>query len=419
MKANRRTFIKGAGAMLAFPTIIPSRVLGDNAPSKQITLGFIGMGGQGIGVNLKMFLREKDARVLAVCDAYKSRAVKAAALVGNDCKIHQDFRKVIDDETIDAVVISAPDHWHVPMSMMALKAGKDVFCEKPTYCIDEGLELVEEVRKREAVFQAGIEDRSLIHYHKMIEWVKNGAIGTLRRVEVTLRNGQDRAKESPVAPPGDLDWNLWLGPAPFHDFTANRTGPQHWRFISDYANGSITDWGAHLVDTAQRGADARGVCPVEVSGVGVIPEGRMSDVPLKYDLNYRYGNGVEMNVKAGGTSIKFEGDKGWIRRQKWGGGLDASDPAILQTKYAPGESRMGPRPPREQRDFLDGVKSRQPTAYTAQALHEISTTLHMGVLSVRLGRTLKYDSGKNNFIKDDEANALRKRPKPRDWEAGS
>ena len=198
MKKSRRAFLKegclAAGAAVAFPTILPSSVLGENAPSKRITLGFIGMGAQGTQVNLKMFLNEADAQVLAVCDAYKSRADTAADMVNKrygttDCKVYQDFRKIIEDPSIDAVVVSTPDHWHVPMSMMALQAGKDVFCEKPTHSIHEGAELVREVEKRGAVFQAGIEDRSIIHFHKMVEWARNGALGTLARVDVTLPKG--------------------------------------------------------------------------------------------------------------------------------------------------------------------------------------------------------------------------------------
>ena len=425
MECNRRNFIKSmglaAGAGLSFPSIVPSKVLGEKAPSKRITLGFIGVGAQGVGVNLKNFLPMQDAQVLAVCDAYKSRAQAAAEMVNqhygtNDCKVHQDFRRIMEDRSIDAVVISTPDHWHVPMSMMAFKAGKDVFCEKPTYCINEGRELVREAGRRQATFQAGVEDRSLIHYHKMVEWVKNGAIGKLQRVEVTLKSGKDNPAEAPVTPPADLVWNLWLGPAPYHEFTPNRTGMWHWRYIRDYAKGHILDWGAHLVDTAQLGVNAPDVCPVEVEGSGMIPVGRMSDVPVAFDLNYRYSNGVEMHVKDGGTGIKFIGETGWVCREKWGGGLTASDPMILRTRYTPETTTHWPLPPREQRNFLDCVKSRKPATYTALALHQMSTTLHMGDAAIVLGRKLTWDPAKEQFIGDDEANRMCERPVARDWE---
>lgn len=425
-QSSRRSFLKvsaAASAAIGFPTIIPSSVLGKNAPSKRITLGFIGVGSQGVVMNLRNFLPQNDAHVLAVCDAYMGRAKKAAGIVNRqyknqDCKMHQDFRKIIEDDSIDAVAISTPDHWHVPMSMMAMDAGKDVFCEKPTLNIAEGRELVKKAKKRDKVFQAGIEDRSLIHYHKMVEWTKNGALGKLERIDVTLPSGHDRAKEEPIKPPDDLDWNLWLGPAPFAEYTRHRTAGMHWRFISDYAKGHILDWGAHLVDTAQLAADSPGVCPVEVEGTGVIPVDRMTDVPVKFDLNYLYKNGVVLNVKDGGTGIKIIGSKGWVSRPKWGSGFEASDDAILHTKYTPETTKHWALPPREHRNFLDCVKSRKPTTYTALALHEMSTTLHMGVLAVKLGRKLKWNPNKEEFIKDKEANTLSHRPKPRDWEKG-
>lgn len=272
---TRRSFLKEMGTLvgtaLAFPSIVPARVLGQNAPSNRITLGCIGMAGQGVMANLRNFLNHPDAQVVAVCDAFQSRANKAGAQVDQEygtqgCRIYQDFRKVIADPAIDAVVISTPDHWHVPMSVMALAAGKDVFCEKPTLYIDEGRQLADAVAQHQAVFQAGIEDRSTKYFHKMVEWVKNGEIGTLRRVDITMPAGTSYPKEDPVSPPKDLDWNLWLGPAPFHPYTPNRTGGWHWRNISDYAKGAILDMGAHLVDTGQIGVNDPEVCPVEVQG---------------------------------------------------------------------------------------------------------------------------------------------------------
>jgi predicted dehydrogenase len=433
MNPNRREFIRRTGfaaAAGAVPSIIPARVLGAEAPSKRITLGFIGMGGQGTGANLATFLGLKDCQAVSVCDAFMGRAERARDKVhqvyGNkDCKAVQDFREVIADPSIDAVVISTPDHWHVPMSLMALAAGKDVFCEKPTLCIDEGRELADAFAQKGAVFQAGIEDRSLIHFHKMVEWVKNGAIGALERVEVSLPAGVDFPLEEATAPPEDLDWNLWQGPAEYHDYTRNRTGAWQWRNISMYSKGAILDMGTHLVDTAQVGVNDPAVCPVEVSGTGEIPEGRLTDVPVKFNLTYRYGNGVEMIVRNGPRGywdpksclLEFRGDKGWIRRKTWGAGIEASDQGILRTRYTAQESRHWPLPPKEQRNFLDCVKSRKPTTYPALDLHQMSTTLHMGVTCIQLGRKLKWDTKKEEFIGDDEANKLCKRPEARKWQA--
>ncbi|ADE53499.1 Gfo/Idh/MocA family protein [Coraliomargarita akajimensis] len=433
MNINRRQFIRTAGlASAAFPTIISSTALGQNAPSKKITLGFIGVGYQGVQRNLRSFLNEQDCQVVSVCDAYMSRALKAQAMVhetyGNrDCKAVQDFREIINDPSIDAVVISTPDHWHVPMSIMAVEAGKDVFCEKPTLSIHEGRELVDAFTKHNAIFQAGIEDRSSIHFHKMVEWVKNGEIGELERVNVMIPGGMNFAKEAAVEVPEDLDWNLWQGPAAFHDYTPNRTGFWQWRSIDAYSKGAILDMGTHLVDTAQIGINDPDVCPVEVSGTGEIPVDRLTDVPIKFDLNYRYGNGVELHVINGpkggwdpdGCAIEFIGNKGWIRRKSWSAGIEASDKNILRKRYAEGESKHWKLPPGEHRDFLDGVKARKHPVYPAIDLHHMSTMLHMGVLCIELERGLKWDPKTEQFLNDDEANKRCHRPAARNWEQAS
>ncbi|MBK1879070.1 Gfo/Idh/MocA family protein [Pelagicoccus mobilis] len=436
MSLNRRSFIRRSGtaaAALAFPSIIPSYVLGANSPSKRITLGFIGMGGQGTQNNLTGFLGLPDTQVLSVCDAFLSRAHRAKAMVderykNNDCRAYQDFRQIINDPAIDAVVISTPDHWHVPMSLMALEAGKDVFCEKPTQSINEGRVLTDAFAKSDRVFQAGIEDRSTIHFHKMVEWVKNGAIGELERVEVIMPKGRDYALEEPSQIPEDLDWNLWQGPAPFTEYSQTRAGAGQWRQISMYSKGTILDIGTHLADTAQIGVNDPDVCPIEVSGTGYIPQNRMTNVPTEYDLTYKYGNGVEMNIRNGegliwdpdSCFLEFQGSKGWVRRRTWTAGLEASDKQILRTKYAKGESKHWPLPKNEWRNFIDNLKVRSSkTSYPAVDLHHMSTTLHMGVMSIQLGRKLKWNPKKEAFVNDKEANQMRFLPTARDWEKES
>ena len=429
IKLTRREMIGTLGA-LAIPAIIPSRVMGENAPSKKITLGCIGMGGQGTNLNLKLFLTHEDCQVATVCDVFTSKAARAQKIVNeaygnNACKAVQDFREVLADPTIDAVVISTPDHWHVPLSLMALKVGKDVFCEKPTLSIKEGRLLADAFAQSDRIFQAGIEDRSQGFFHKMVECVKNGAIGDLERVDVMMPGGCYYPLEEPCSPPADLDWNLWQGPAAYHDFTPERTRAGVWRQIDMYSKGAILDFGTHLVDTAQLGVNDPDVCPVEVSGTGEIPDNMASNVPVKYDLTYRYGNGVQIRVYNGPSHgwdaksciLEFRGSKGWIKRDGFYSSPRASDRQILKTKYAPGESKHFPLPPREQRDFLDAVKSRKKTTYPAIDLHHMSTTLHMGVICVELGRKLKWDIKKEQFINDAEANVKCARPEARNWEA--
>ncbi|MCH7228093.1 Gfo/Idh/MocA family protein [Haloferula sp. A504] len=421
-KPSRRKVLAQLAAASA-PLIIPSRLLGKDAPSNKITLGHIGMGSQGIGRNLRTFLNQPDQVTLAVCDVRRSAAERAKREVdqhhGNtDCTVTQDFRELIARDDLDAIVISTPDHWHVPLSLAALRAGKDVFCEKPTLTITEGSELVTEVMKRKAVFQWGIEDRYLVKYYRLAGWVRAGLIGDLKTIHVTLPAKSPFPLEEPAPVPAGLDWNLWLGPAPFHEYTPTRPDPQHWRTLFDYSGGVITDWGSHLIDTAQIGARMEHLGPVEVFGSGPLPDPEKfhSDVPIRFDLDYRYANGVVMKVGAGEVDIKFEGSNGWVRCKGWNGAWSASDPEILRVAEFPDTADYWPRPPIEHRDFLDCMKSRSKPAYHAEAGHRLATALHLGHLAVRTGKTVKWDPGREAFEGESfEASPIYRRP-PRDWQ---
>ena len=193
---DRRKFIKASAFSLVMPTIVPSSVFGRNtiSPSNKITVGMIGTGSHGVNVNLKSYLNQADAQVVAVCDVDRHRMKNAKLLVdkkyGNtDCQMYDDFRDILARPDIDAVMISTPDHWHVPISIMAIKAGKDVQCEKPTLTIQEGRELVNTVKKYGAVYQTSTEDRAVAVYHRMAELVRNGRIGKLHTVKVKLWSG--------------------------------------------------------------------------------------------------------------------------------------------------------------------------------------------------------------------------------------
>ncbi len=422
---SRRRFL-ASGTLAAAPLILPSRLFGQDAPSKQITLGFIGMGLQGMGRNLGNFLSQKDVKVLAVCDVMISRAEAAKkmvdAKVGNqDCKAYQDFRHVLQRDDIDAVVISTPDHWHVPLSMVALAAGKDVFCEKPTLTITEGRLLHQEVAKRKAVFQWGIEDRSLIRYHRMAGWVRDGHIGELETIHVGLPSKPPFLADQAAAVPDGLDWNLWLGPAPYHDYTPTRMAPQNWRGIVDYSGGSITDWGSHIIDTAQVGAMVDESGPVEVKGTcrELDPKKWQTNVPVGYELEYHYANGVRMIAKDGEVDIRFEGSKGWVQCKGWNGKWLTSDPKVMRIKEFTDNANYWPLPPIEHRDFLDAVKSRDKPAYHVEAGHRLATTLHLGHLACQTGKAIQWNPSAEAFVGED-AESHMKHPiyqrESRDWE---
>ena len=415
---TRRAILKAAA--LVGPTVLAARVLGQNAPSKRITLGFIGVGGHGHGYNLMSFLQQDDCQAVAVCDTSAKNCARAADSVNKKygdtaCKQYRDFREVLADKSIDAVCISTPDHWHVPISIMAAEAGKDVLCEKPTLTIAEGRKLVETFDKSHKVFQVGLEDRSVIQYFMLAQWVRNGAIGDLQRIIVGLPAGSIVPKEEPLPVPPDFNYQMWLGPAPFAPYTKSRTEAMVWRQIRDYSGGMLTDWGAHLVDTAQVANFAEKTTPIEVEGKGEIPQDAMTTTAPKFVVNYKYANGVELIVQSTGPSIRCEGTKGWVGNNGWRGKLEASDEKLLHIKYKPEESKLWPMPPSEHRNFLDCVKSRQATTYPAEDAHRLGTVLHMGNISLELGRKLKWDPQAEEFLGDAEANQLRSRVSREDW----
>ncbi|MEX2213063.1 MAG: Gfo/Idh/MocA family oxidoreductase [Phycisphaeraceae bacterium] len=411
--------LAAGSAALAFPLYLPSRLFGENAPSKQITLGFIGVGLHGLGHNLNQTLQQPDAKVLAVCDVYASRAEKAQRYVksrdkSEDCKTYSDFREVLARKDIDAVVISTPDHWHVPLSLAAARAGKDVFCEKPTLTIAEGRELVNVMKQHDVVYQAGLEDRATDEYHRMAQIVRNGGIGTLQSIDVYLPEGTLYKKEEPAPVPADLNWNLWLGPAPFAPYSPRRTEPQAWRNIRDYSGGKLTDWGAHLLDTALVANFAQHTGPVEVSGKGEVPANAMNSVPSNYDISYRFANGVTLRVRSGKVAIRFEGSAGWVGNQGWRTRLEASSPEILKMQWPSDKDRLWARPPLEHRNFLDCVKSRKATTYPPEDIHRLSTTMHLANIAMELGRKLTWDPKTEAFKDNDAANVLRSR-ESRQW----
>lgn len=402
------------------PQFVPARVLGQGAPSKRVTLGCIGLGAHGLGVNLMSFLQEDDCQVVAVCDVFGSRAEKGRETVNrhygtSDCAAFRDFRELLARPEIDAVVISTPDHWHVTMALMALEAGKRVFCEKPTLTIAEGRRLADAVKQRRLLFATGLEDRSVIQYHLLAQAVRNGAIGTLQRIFVGLPEKPAFPREEPAPAPADLNYELWLGPAPFRPHTPSLTHAQVWRQIRDFSGGSLTDWGAHLVDTAQVANFAEHTSPVAVEGRGTIPPGTLNTVPQSYRLSYRYANGVTLEVTSGSTFLRLEGTEGWVGNKGWLGRLESGDPSLFQRKYDPRTNKIWPRPPREHRDFLDCFKSGASPMYTAEALHRLSTTLHLGAIAMELGRPVQWDPVAEAFPADTAANALRSRPQREEW----
>lgn len=421
---SRRAFLQTTvlgGAAAAGWQVVPARLLGADAPSRQITVGFIGTGDHGTGWNLRRYLTLPAARVLAVCDVDGARMRRAKEIVdeqyrNQDCAMTRDFREVLARPDVDAVMISTPDHWHTLISVLALRAGKDVQCEKPTLSIDEGKVLIAEVRKRGKVFQTSTEDRSIPVYHRMAELVRNGRIGKLQRIEVILpRQPNVPGDPTPQPVPPDLDWEMWLGPAPFAPYTKDRVH-FNFRWIEDYSGGIICDWGTHLFDTAQWANDTERSGPVTISGTGTYWEGGLYDTVKDYDVTFAYANGVVMTCRPGNPSIKFIGTEGWVGNTGWRGELEASSTGIKTAKIAADETRLYSNPEGEHHDFLQCVKSRKDPYFPVDIGHRVASVCHLANIAIRTGRKLTWDPAQEVFVGDDGANQLRQvRPMRSPW----
>ena len=420
-KTNRRAFIKAASGIssgiIAAPFLLKSCT-----PSNQITIGMIGNGSHCKDWNLPPFLDMKDARVLAVCDVDRSRMMEAKRVVdenyqNKDCSTYDDFRDLLARTDIDAVMISTPDHWHVPMSILAAQAGKDVICEKPTLTIKEGRILCDVIKKTAKIYQTSIEDRAIPVYHKMAELVRNGYIGELQRIMVKVPDmdiiKMHTASTETQSIPEGFNYDMWLGPAPEAPYSPGRC---HWNFrwISDYSGGMLTDWGAHYIDTAQWANDSDTSGPVSVEGKGEFLSGDIYNTANTFDLIYQYQNGVSMQISSGGTYIGFEGTEGWLRCEGWRGELEASTPSLLDAELKEGDIKLYTAVS-EHRNFIDCVKSRKETFVPVEVGHRTASALHMGNIALQLARKVNWDPVKEEFVNDDEANALRSRISRDPW----
>lgn len=423
---TRRGFLgrtAAAGASLAMPYFIRSSALGKAGnvrASERITLGMIGTGSHGRDMNLKTFLTLDDAQVVAVCDVVREQREIAREMVnskyGNkDCAVYGDFREVLARADIDAVMISTPDHWHVPISIAAAKAGKDIECEKPTLTVEQGRQLVDTMKRYNRVFQWSTEDRAVDIYHRMCELVRNGRIGKVHTIRVGLPAGPDKPGDPrPMPVPDGFDYDMWLGPAPWAPYTKDRC-LYEFRWILDYSGGELTDWGAHLLDGAQWGNDTEHTGPVEVEGKGVFWNEGLYNTAKEFHIEYTYANGVKLFVDSGDPSLRFEGSDGWIGNRGWRAPLQAQPASILDSVIGPNEIHLFTCPQGEQRNFLDCVKSRQECYFPPEIGQRCFTIAHIGNIAMMLGRKLRWDPEKERFVNDDQANRMLGRAMRSPW----
>lgn len=438
---TRRRFLRTsagtlAGAALLSPTIVPSSVFGAHAPSHRVTVGMIGMGRQAYYSNVKSFLGFSDAQVVAVCDVDAWRrengrkAVEDHYAKGNPsgtyqgCVAYHDFRELLARPDIDAVMISTPDHWHVPMAIAAAKAGKDISCEKPlTLCIAEGRVLSDTVRRYNRVFRTDSEFRSHACFQRTCELVLSGRIGKVHTIRTGVPVGDVAGRPEPTSPvPAELDYEMWLGPAPSAPYTVNRVHPPHsydrpgWMRVRDYCEGMVTNWGAHLNDIAQWGNGTERTGPVEVEGTGPYPKDGLWEVLLGFDIRYKYANGVQLFYNTSRPYIRFEGSEGWIEADYNTRAIKAQPESILTSALKPEEIHLPLKD--EKRDFIDAVKTRGQTLADAEVGHRTTSLCQLGHIAIQVGHKLNWDPQAERFINDDVANRLLNRPLRSPWSLG-
>lgn len=412
----RRRILKAAvaaGVAAMTPTIIPSSALGKDgavAPSERIVVGGIGIGNRGT-YDLGCFLEQKDVQFTAVCDVKEARRVAVKKIAdthhGNDnCSMHNDYRELLDRKDIDAVLIATGPNWHATMAMAAAKAGKDIYCEKPvTKNIAQSLILRDTMARTARIFQAGTQRRNLPHFAFACELARTGKLGKLKKVFAHPAGMKSEMSGWLPAEPEPkkevVDWDTYLGPAAWRPFNQRLLDGFNFEkgggLVGAFGGGGVLEWGSHCVDLCQWAVDD---CPPPVE----------YNPPEDGHLVCRYENGVELIfrekdwIPLGSCPVRFEGETGWVEAGD-SGKMVLSSPALLAGRTV---EEIGGYPATfHVRDFLDCVKTRGKTKGNALAACNAHIACHAANVALALGRPVKYDLAKNEFIDDEPANRMR------------
>lgn len=418
---TRRDLLRRAAAAVGFPYIVRASALGlagAVAPSGRIAMGAIGVGSKGMG-DMQEFLARRDVQMVAVCDVDARARSAAKTLVdqhngGAACVATKDFREVIARADIDAVMIATPDHWHAIPVVAAARAGKDVFCQKPvSYDVAEGRRVVQAVHRHGVVFQHGTQRRGFRAYNNLCGLVRNGYIGKVKRVYVAADAGSGRGDPTREPVPEWLDYDLWLGPAPFVPYTRNRTFHFSWYFITDYSVGWVVGQDVHVVDVAQWGLGRDHTGPVEVVAEGGFPSDPVFDVAMTWHADCTYADGTVLTLASGPLVVRFEGADGWVSLAG-DGQLEAEPRSLLTVRPGPTDAHRftcldvkG--------DFLDCVRTRKQTVAPVETAHRSTTICLLSDIAMRLRRKLRWDPAKEEFVGDAEANRMLSRAAREPW----
>jgi myo-inositol 2-dehydrogenase/D-chiro-inositol 1-dehydrogenase len=449
---SRRSFLKnsvktaavGAVALTGFPTIVPASVLGKNAPSNRINVGMIGAGRIGHLSEMMGILGKDNASIIAVCDVDNNRVTEGQKAINghysrksgktyDGTKGYGDYREMLQNKDIDAVTISTPDHWHSIIGIDAVRAGKDVYLQKPTsLTIADGRALSNEVHKTGRILQVGSQQRSSPQFKKACELVRNGRIGKVHTVYVGLPiDDPKQSKPESIMPiPENLNYEMWLGPTPYVPYTERRVHSQKginaerpgWLRCEQYGAGMITGWGAHHFDIVNWGLGTEYTGPIEISATAEFPDpAALWDVHGSFRSETMFANGVKVLASDSyANGIRFEGSEGWIfvsrgdvaatptdpiNKGKKLKALDASDPKILSSVIGPDEIQLYSSTDHHG-DWLQAIITRREPIAPIEVGHRACSVCMLNHIAMKLKRKLYWDPIHERFKNYDEANAM-------------
>lgn len=430
---NRRKFITTTAAAFAAPLILPgSRLFGADTPGKTIRIGHIGTGGQGTGL-LQNFLSVPGAMSVAIADPFRARREAAAKRVkasqGHDPKLYNDFRELLADDSIDAVIIATPDHWHVPVGLAAVRAGKDIYIEKPLgHTLAQNKAMLDACTQHKRIFQYGTQQRSQEMLKRCIELVLNGYIGDIQRIEVWAPGGKGGGSLDEIPVPDGLDYDLYIGPAPMKPCSKDRiTNSGSW-YCSDYALGFIAGWGAHPLDIAIWGLDYDQKGPFKLRGTGTFPTpDALFDTCATWDVNIDFAGGIKMRFMSDdhakpivseyrknwcGDGTTFFGSKGWVSLSR--GGVAASNPEWLKLRQPEGDQRVLYKN-RYYGAFVESVRDRSASVAPIGDAVRSDALSHLSLLAIKSGGEVVWDPQAYRIISPEALNAKMTQPVRGDW----
>ncbi len=441
---KRRKFIGktalGTLASVGFPSIVPASVIGKNAPSNKINIGQIGCGRIARSHDLIDTMAYDVANVMAVCDLDSKRMKDAKELVDKfyqekkgeinykGTKVYGDYREMLMDKDIDAVLISTPDHWHAQPAMEAAMAGKDIYLQKPTsLTVKEGRQLVNAVKKNKVILQVGTQQRAMPQFRIAAELVRNGRIGNLHTVKIGLPGDPSGPEALAMPIPKNLNFDMWLGSTPEVPYTEIGVHPQEgygrpgWLRHENYGAGMITGWGQHHFDSAAWGMDTEMVGPLSVQAIADFPKSGLWNVHGDFMVKHEYNNGISVLTSGGyPNGVRYEGSEGWIfvsrgayvasssdpvAIEKSKKALDASDPKILESKIGPNETHLY-KIDDQHGNWLDCIQSRKDPISPVDMGHMACVVCLISHIAMKIPRKLHWNSKAERFINDDQANAL-------------